>query len=302
MLEFKPIELSDKGKIDIFLNEWLFESSEIHFSNLFLWQKSWDIRYDIKNGFLFIALDREAREMMFAPISIKKGMDIAAAMREAERYFAGIGQPLSICCVTDELLEQAAGCCSADIEIAIDRNNFDYIYLTEDLSKLQGKKYHSKRNQVKSFMENHRYEYSTLEKEHANGCLELCEKWVRSKNGSMLHLEEECEAVCRALTNMDTLGFTGCVILIDELVEAFSIGEQIRPDMAVIHFEKANAEIKGLYAAVNMLFAQNRWRGVKYINREEDMGIGGLRRSKLSYHPVKMIQKYSITGAGANGS
>jgi uncharacterized protein len=202
---------------------------------------------------------------------------------------------MNMCCVTSELFGYLDACCCEKLTANPDRDNYDYIYLTQDLIELPGSKYHSKRNFIEQFTSSYQYAYGQLEKHHIAACLELCEKWIASKNGTMPYLKDEYRAVKQALENMDFLGISGCVIEVEGNIEAFSIGEQIREDMAVIHFEKANAQIKGLYAAVNKLFAQNRWAQVTYINREEDMGYEGLRKSKLSYNPVRMVEKYTLS-------
>jgi uncharacterized protein len=82
--------------------------------------------------------------------------------------------------------------------------------------------------------------------------------------------------------------------LIDEKIEAFTFGEMINEDTAVIHVEKGNPDIKGIYPVINQEFCQNTWQGVKYINREEDMGIEGLKKAKESYYPVMLIEKFDV--------
>jgi len=93
---------------------------------------------------------------------------------------------------------------------------------------------------------------------------------------------------------MEVLGIKGGLIRINGQVEAFSFGEKINKETAVVHVEKANPNIRGLYTAINMLFAQNVFPEVTYLNREEDMGKEGLRTAKESYHPEFMVEKYNI--------
>jgi hypothetical protein len=101
-------------------------------------------------------------------------------------------------------------------------------------------------------------------------------------------------AVRDALTHFEELGYQGGVILINSAVEAFSLGETLNRDTAVIHIEKANPDILGLYAAINQLFCLNAWSEVTYINREQDMGVEGLRKAKESYYPHHMVNKYIL--------
>jgi uncharacterized protein len=302
MLDLKPVELKDKDIINSFLHVWEFENSELHFTNLFIWQESWNIRFAVRDECLFVTLEHDGKSHMFVPIPRKKGSDMTPALRTAREYFKAIKQPLCICCVTEELLQLIRECCNDQFNITPDRDNFDYIYLSDDLIELPGKKYHAKRNHLKNFLDNQHFEYSEISNHDIEDCKDLCRRWISSKGGELPYLEDEYIAINRALAHMDELGLSGGMIRIDGKPEAFTIGEKIRHDMAVIHFEKANAEIQGLYAAINNLYANDRWRDVRYINREEDMGIEGLRRSKMSYHPVRLVTKYYMTGADDIGS
>ncbi len=112
-------------------------------------------------------------------------------------------------------------------------------------------------------------------------------------------LFEEDRAVYEALTHFDELDYTGGAIVIESKVEAFSLGEPLNPTTAVIHIEKANPAISGLYAAINQRFCQGAWSGMTYINREQDLGVEGLRKAKQSYHPHHMVKKYLVTPKGA---
>ena len=104
----------------------------------------------------------------------------------------------------------------------------------------------------------------------------------------------EWEAIGAVLANYQALGLQGGVILLDDRVQAFSCGELLNKDTAVIHLEKANPELRSLYAIVNQQFTREAWAGVPFINREQDLGEPGLRKAKLSYHPQRLVEKYRI--------
>jgi hypothetical protein len=108
------------------------------------------------------------------------------------------------------------------------------------------------------------------------------------------NLLSEDYAVRRALTNFNELDYMGGAIMVNGRMEAFSLGELLNPDTAVIHIEKANPDIPGLYTAINQLFAENGWPDTEFINREQDLGIDGLRKAKESYYPHHMVNKYTI--------
>jgi hypothetical protein len=121
------------------------------------------------------------------------------------------------------------------------------------------------------------------------------EDWCRIKDcAEDPGLLSEDYAIYKALTHFEELGYKGGAIQIDSRIQAFSLGEPLNPNTAVIHVEKANPYIKGLYSAINQLFCSNAWSGMEYINREQDLGIEGLRKAKESYHPHHMVNKYTI--------
>jgi hypothetical protein len=110
-----------------------------------------------------------------------------------------------------------------------------------------------------------------------------------------MNLLGEWEAIAEALAHYGELNVHGGVILVDNKVEAFTIGELLNKETAVIHIEKANPEFKGIYAMINQTFVEHRWHTVPFINREQDLGVEGLRKAKLSYHPARLVEKFRIT-------
>jgi hypothetical protein len=175
------------------------------------------------------------------------------------------------------------------------REHFDYLYRSQDLIQLAGGKYHAKRNHINTLERTYRWRYEPLEDRHLPACRELAAVWCRMKRCEEdLNLMGEWEAVGAALAHLEALQLQGGVILLDGRVEAFSLGELLNRETAVIHVEKANPEIRGLYALINQQFCQNVWAGVSYINREQDLGEPGLRTAKLSYHPHRLVEKFRL--------
>jgi hypothetical protein len=193
--------------------------------------------------------------------------------------------------ISGPLVKKFAACCP-DHTLTEDRDNFDYVYLSKDLILLSGKKFHSKRNHINRFKSEYSFEYVRIIPDMLNDCLEVYSDWLHEKDKLLPGMLGELDAIKAAITNMDVLGVKGGGIRIDGKLRAFSLGQLINEDMAVIHIEKANESFEGIYSVINQQFAEHEWSGVKYINREEDMGIEGLRKAKLSYRPVELIQKY----------
>ncbi len=144
-------------------------------------------------------------------------------------------------------------------------------------------------------MKNYDYEKRPIDESIIPELLSMQEDWCRLKEcGADPGLHQEDQAVYEALSNFDSLNCLGLAVLIDSKVQAFTLGETLNTDTAVIHIEKANPEIRGLQAAINQFFCQEAWSGVKFINREQDLGLEGLRKAKESYRPHHMVEKFII--------
>ena len=174
-----------------------------------------------------------------------------------------------------------------------DRTYWDYLYRTNDLIELRGRKYQQKRNHINRFQQFYPYAYHSLTPEHFEACLRLFEHWAADKAGQP-EVEEERLALKEAFTHFSLLNLKGGVLEVYGEIQAFAIGSRLNKDTAIVHFEKANAEFSGIYAVINQLFVAQEWADTKYINREEDMGIEGLRKSKKSYLPAFMVNKYLV--------
>ena len=172
----------------------------------------------------------------------------------------------------------------------------DYIYLSEKLQTLSGKKLQSKRNLVNRFKANYdgRWAYEDLTEENIHEVFDFHMKWIDDNH----HLYEsdflgETCAISLALRNFTPLGLRGGILRLNGKIIAFTLGKQSTPDMFVMQIEKADHTIPGAYQMINQQFALHNCKGVTYINREEDLGIDGLRQAKRSYQPVMLAKKYT---------
>ena len=290
MLKFKPIEIQDRSTFKTFLDEWQMESSELTFTNLFIWQKPVDIQYAIYDDVLYINMLTESPKRFFLPpIPLKQEMDYTRALGTARQFMTELGLPFGVRAANTKLLQKIKECCKEFLTFEEDRNNFDYVYTAQDLIELSGNKYHGKRNHINKLLQEHACQYVTYDDSYKKQCLELYEIWKLGRENTA----NEEMALRAALDHMAELELKGGMLIINGRVEAFSIGERISKDMALIHIEKAG-NISGTFPYINQQFAEHAWCDVKYINREEDMGIPGLRKAKLSYNPIELIGKYTI--------
>lgn len=177
-------------------------------------------------------------------------------------------------------------------EIEFDRDSADYIYECEKLIGLKGKKFHGKKNHVNKFTKTYDWVYEKITEENIDDCLAMLYKW-KEKNCEPGNIEKHAEACVseNALRKREFLGLKGGLLRANGEVVAFALGEQINEDTLVVHIEKAFSEVPGAYAVINQQFLIHESGGLKYVNREDDVGEPGLRKAKLSYHPEFLVEK-----------
>ena len=289
---FTPLELEHKDELTLFFREDPPQSSELSFSNLFMWRHHHRPAWQIHEGCLCVSLCYPDAEP-FGLRPIGQGGKAAALDFLMGRLGAVTKTPRV------ERVEApfVQGFVDQSRYLAEpDRDQFDYVYPAEKLAALSGRKLHKKKNHLNKFLKSVEYQYHPLAQNLVDDVLGMQEDWCRMRECS-LHPEllDEDHAVFEALQQFGRLDYIGGVIVIEGKVQAFALGEMLNPDTAVIHIEKANPEIPGLYAAINQMFAQNAWSGIGFINREQDLGVEGLRKAKLSYQPHHLVEKYILT-------
>lgn len=303
----KEIELADKAIFDDYFEKYPSQISEFTFTNLFIWRFNYDFLFtEWKDHLLvfsktYIDTDPEKNEKSdppyycFAPVGEKSAEIIIELFRETGNIeFHRIPEEV----VNDLRKDFQDDIKKINLEIEEDRKNWDYVYNREDLVSLEGNKYRGKRRWLEKFEESYEYEFHLLSEEWLEGCENLQDKWCDIKNCQKNEdLHQEHIAVKEALDNYGKLDYNGGLILVDGKPAGYTIGERLNENTVVIHIEKAHTYYEGSYQAINNYFAKNCCDNVKYVNREQDLGIPGLRKSKKSYHPDHMIKKYIIQQA-----
>lgn len=292
MLEFKVIELSDKPWIDSLLRISDFRGCEYCFANNMAWRRMYNTKITRYKDFYISCSENERGGVSFTfPAG---GGDYSEVFREMKIYAEANNSPLTVGSVTPELFPLFYELFPKDsFEIRADEDGWDYVYSASDLAQLAGRKYHGKRNHIKKLPDSCVYE-KISEKDfddcitYAAGCY--------NKNGDYDDKSKVCEqfAINTYFENFKALGLTGGVLRLDGEIIAFTVGERINSDTLGVHIEKADSSVDGAYPAINRMFAQSEGGGFTYINREEDLGIEGLRKAKRSYHPVFMIKKHTL--------
>lgn len=299
MINFQPVQLSDREVMTTYHRRNRMEGSDGVFGNSYMWRNAYQIRWAILENSMCIIANRGVRDFYLPPIgslteeSLKKSIEVLNEYSLSQQKMPPEYRGVSL--VMKEKMEKLFPGC---FEWTEDRDNFDYTYRTEDLINLAGRAYHGKKNHVNQFRRLYAgYEYQSITTSIIPGCIDYALEWCRQRGcDSDAGLAQERDAIIDCLENFEALGFKGAVLKVDGRIQALTYGERLNEDTAIIHVEKANGEIKGIYAAINQEFAAHAWADTTYLNREEDLGEPGLRKAKESYKPIKMIEKYIAVG------
>jgi hypothetical protein len=296
-MEISELTICDKKIFDNYFESADLQLSELNFTNFYIWKDYYRIRYCIINNFLciFSFIDDNFPFSFFPIGDYSDKENLKNAIYAVKDYFSEIGKPLVFGRVAAEQLT-AFEDLDFDYTLKEDRNNFDYLYDVQKLITLSGKKLDGKRNHINKLKKNHTYEYEEISSQNVAACKLILEKWYTERNYTEdASLVAERKANLILLENFRVLNLKGAIINIDGKPEAFTFGERLNSNTVVIHAEKANAEIDGIYPLINQQFLANQWSDFEYVNREQDLGIEGLRRAKLSYNPARLVEKFTIS-------
>ena len=207
-----------------------------------------------------------------------------------------VGRSVRFHSVTEQMRVEMEKAFPGEFEYTERRNSADYIYSRESLATLAGKKMHQKRNHFNKFIKQYegRYSYSNMTEEDVCEVLAFQRKWIQmaSDKDAMNVLEYETTAIEKLLSYFEKFSLRGGILRVDGDICAYCVGAKISDNAIDVMVEKGDYAYAGAYQAINKLFAENNCGDVEFINREEDMGIEGLRHAKLSYHPVELLTKY----------
>ena len=290
MLKFRSPCKEDVALIRPVISKSGFYGCEFAPASFYIWGEKYKRKLSEFQDFIFF----EVESGYSFPVG---GGDLTDALHALLKDSEEKSRPVQMFGVTREGCERMEACMPGLFSFEPRRDDWDYIYYSQDLAALSGKKYHSKRNHISKFKRLYSYVYEDITEENAGECLQMAAIWrdKSHKDGNSSDYVQEFEAIRLALTEKSELGLLGGLLRVDGRVIAFTIGEELNPEVFVLHFEKALTEYEGAYAMINHEFASRRLLCYKYINREEDMGLPGLRKAKLSYHPAFLLEKYTAS-------
>lgn len=294
--DFKRPQLEDKELITHYFKHHTSRSCERTFDNVFLWARFYNVTYAVIENTLVFKSEGEEGFAFAYPAG--EADDVKRALDALYQYSQERGVPFRLYNVTPEYFAQMEAWYPGRFQIEYDEDSADYVYESEKLCTLAGKKLHGKRNHINKFKSLYegRWSYETMSDDNLEECFQMALKW-RNQNGCDDDPEKNSE-MCVTLNSLrlfKELELTGGILRVDGQIVAFTIGEPICSDTFVVHIEKAFPDVQGAYTMINQQFVEHECMDYKYVNREEDTGDEGLRRAKRSYRPVFMVEKGTVT-------
>lgn len=294
MIPFHPITIQDKATVQAYTLTGDRRNCDLSFTNLYSWRFLYHTQVAEMGGFLLIKFQVDGHTAYMMPVGDGDLRTVLCAMKEDALSGGEVFRLQGVCSHMRADLEEAAPDCFA---FTANRDYYDYLYLRSDLATLKGKKYQPKRNHINKFLRAcPDYTYRELTPALVSECLQLAETWCRrneTTDEERSELEDELRSLTDALLHFDELDLRGGVLHTGGRIVAFTFGAPINANTFDVCVEKADVEVEGSYAMINHEFAKRIPEQYVYVNREEDLGLEGLRKAKLSYYPEILLEKWT---------
>jgi len=284
--EFIALDFEHKLFFDQAFKQCPPQISEFTFTNLFSWKRTYDYRVSLLDGLLILRSDAGEPVRFLQPIGAAEPVEV---MRRVLEDTKGI---------FIRIPEDVAGffAKSSHFKVEEDRNNWDYLYLYSDLLHLAGRKFDAKRNQIKKFKSEYDYAYLDINVFDAALILEFEDAWCTIKDCDHVEgLNNEREMVRQLIAHFADFGLKAGAIKVGGKIRAVAVAEALNTQTLVMHILKADPALAGLYQVMLNDFLRVQAKAFKYVNLEQDLGIAGLAASKQSYHPLRLIKKYTVS-------
>lgn len=297
ILSFKSLTLEDKEIIEKYIDKSKLDSYEYLFSSLYMWRKLNNIKYAVLDDVLIIEKNEEGKGTFYAQFFGYKKDNLTSIIDELiKRNLEFTDRDYLFGDVGDEFVDDLKKYTDFSIDLVEDIDDSEYIYNTQDLIELKGKKYHSKKNHVNSFLKTYSYDIKTINNENVKSdCMDLLHKWHEEVAVTVdKEMLMEIDAIKDLFRELHFFDLNSIAIYVDGDLAGFAVGEKVNDKMALIHVERGEIAYKGIYAFLNKQFLVESFQDTEFVNRQEDTGNEGLRKAKKSYHPEKMIKKYLV--------
>jgi hypothetical protein len=281
--ECTPITLSMRPELHPRLSMLPDGVSEFTFAGLYLFRETYGYRVSwLPNDTVLISGTKDGKSFFMLPCGLPEDEALVTELFDRYDYLKGLSESNAD---TAWVRLEALG-----LSVQEDRDNFDYLYLRDDLANLPGKKFHKKRNHVNAFVNNYEFDEQAMRVRHIPDAMRILDEWQRERAD-----DADYAAATEALQRFQELGLKGYIVYVKDEPAAYTIGEPLMKGQSfVVHFEKAIDSYRGIYQFVNKAFAAMLPKHYKWINREQDLGDEGLRQSKMTYRPSGFVKKYRV--------
>ncbi len=282
-LEFRPLRPEDALWAAPLLTASERDGCEYSFTTAYMWSEHYGVRIARVGDVLVLG----SEQSLLPPVG-NGWEEVLCRLRDTAE------KPLRLHGVDEAVLLRLKALFPGRVHAEESPDDFDYLYRTEDLATLPGKAYHSKKNHIAAFSRQYDWSYEPLSADNAADMMALSRAWCEEKGGCESSLGEEQCAIRRVLRDPERFSLSGGLVRVEGQAVAFTLGSPINERVFDVHVEKALSAYSGAYAVINREFAKTL-TAYELLNRENDMGIPGLRRAKESYRPTVLLKKYLVT-------
>ncbi|MGD2097018.1 MAG: phosphatidylglycerol lysyltransferase domain-containing protein [Desulfobacterales bacterium] len=294
-LSFEPISLERQEDYLAILAQCPQIPSDYSFLNLWGWSEEYALNWAWDENLVWIRQSRP-EEYLWAPVGPWNAIDWQ------NRMHASSAMDLIFTRVPEMLANLWRGKLAQKTQIEEERGNWDYLYRVADLIELKGNRYHKKKNLVSQFKRKYDYTYIPFGADWVEQAMAMQTDWCTWRDcESSDILSAENRAIFRILQEWRQLaGLFGGALMVEDSMVAYTVAEALTQDILLVHFEKGDTQYKGIYQAINQMFLENSAANYTFVNREQDLNDEGLRKAKLSYHPVDFLRKYRVALSGTS--
>ncbi len=288
-LNFKRLSLEDKEEYDKYYQTGTEKSSDTSFINLWAWDNKYQTEIAFAENLCWLRFRKDDDYIYGPPLGDYKSVDW-------QKTFAQyLPKQVMFKSVTEGLAQALQKVFGKNLEITEDRDNWEYLYNIADLVSLSGEKYRNQRKLSNQFLQNNNYKLEPIEEKNIEKVKKFQQIWLKQNKENSISLEQENKAILEVLTNWTEFKdkIFGYALLVDDNIVGYTIGEKQDGEHIIIHFEKALYDVRGAYPALNKLTLEN-FTDYKFVNREQDLGLAGLRRAKEEYNPFGFVKKYQL--------
>ena len=293
-LSFHTVTVEDKARYDALSAVEPSQSADRSFANLYFWNELYHQQIAFFEDRAILRFGRDGQWQYLCPFG-------GGALNRALGVLLETEPTLTLSAVTEQELSAVLQDFPDTFEVFENRDIADYLYSAESLATLSGKKLHAKRNHVNAFSAANVWSVKPLEPTDFDSCRHIAASWAAQRGGD--GPSRERAAMERAFSAYAALDLHGALLIANGMPVAFTVGSFLTPDTLCVHFEKALPDVQGAFPTINREFVRmmlERFPALTTVNREDDMGLENLRTAKLSYRPIALLRKYTLTRKNAS--